>query len=40
MTTRTLVLNHYLSFDVKGIAKGLDVIPNRDVTRNVIQLYS
>jgi hypothetical protein len=26
--------------DVKGIAKGLDVIPNRDVTKNVIPLFS
>ncbi len=26
--------------DVKGIAGSLDVIPNRDVTKNVIQLFS
>jgi hypothetical protein len=25
--------------DVKGIARSLDVIPNRDVTKNVIPLF-
>ena len=26
--------------DVKGIAQGLDVIPGRDVTKNVVPLFS